>query len=176
KIVVASTYLEQAEELGKSLADMLQEHVEPSTVLSLDRHQDADIIITLLPQFQLAMQYVPDAEIVGVTLQPPYEVLEKVAHLSAGDTVGVVVQDKDAVTAIADEIRLLAGFQGQVVSIPIETESRRLEMLIRQVDLVLYTPQVRRRLRPVLKDHPSAILEPKLTTEAANQVRLVAGR
>jgi len=176
KIVFAAAFRERSETIAELISDLIQERVEASTVLSLDRHPDADIVITTLPHLQIAMRSVPQSEVVGAMLHSPFDVLEKVAHLAATESIGLVTKHRDAIPILSDEIRVLTGFEGQVIAIPTEGETRRLEVLLRQVDLVIYTPQVRRRIRPLLGDLPNVELKMELTSEAAQQVRSAVGR
>jgi hypothetical protein len=73
-------------------------------------------------------------------------------------------------------VRAATGFEGPVLAAPVEGDRRRLETLVRQAGLVAYTPQVRRRLRPLLGEAPHVELAPVLSPDTLAHVREVAGR
>lgn len=176
KIVYADAFQERSESIADILSSLLQENVESSTVLNLNRHVDADAVITPLPHMQLAMESVPQAEVFGAMLAAPYDILEAIAHLGSSDAIGLVTKYKDAVQVLGEEIRLQTGFAGQVIAIPSDGEARRTHVVLRQVDFVVYTQQVRRRIRPLLGDHPSAELRFDLTQDAMQHIRSIVGR
>ena len=176
KLVFAASFRERAEEIAEQLTGLLQERVEPATLNELGRHEDADVILASLPDFQPAMQAVPDAETVGVAVTPTYAAVERVAHLGTADAVALITRGSDAIEPLSGELRTLAGFSGHILALTIEGEQRRLESLLRQVDLVLYTPQVRRRLRPLLDDHPAVEWASRVTDEALVHIRKSVGR
>ncbi len=176
KLVFAASFRERAVEIAEQLSGLLQERVEPTTLNELGQFEAVDVVLTPLSSFQLAMQAVPDAETVGVALMPSYEAAERIAHLGTSDAIALIVGGSDAIEPISSELRTYAGFSGHILALPIEGEQRRLESLLQQADLVLFTPSVRRRLRPLLDDHPSAEWVSNITPEALIQIRKAVGR
>jgi len=169
-------YREQAETVAEQLSGLLQERVDPAVLSDLGRHADADAAIVALPLLQPAMATLPKAEVVGLRVTPSFDVQERVARLGTGDLLGLVTRSPEAVAPIVDELRALTGFRGQLLALPIEGERRRLETLVRQADLILYTPQVRRRLRPLLGEAPALELTPVPMADALTRVRDAVGR
>lgn len=176
KLLFAASFRERAEEIAEQLTGHLQERVEPIILHELGRHEAADVIMAALPDFQSAMQAVPDAETVAVAVLPAYAAVERAAHLGINDTVGLITRSSDAIEPLSQELRTFAGFGGQIIALPIEGEQRRLESLLRQVDLVLFTPQVRRRLRPFLENLPAVEWASGVTAEALVHIRKTVGR
>ncbi|NNF59155.1 MAG: GntR family transcriptional regulator [Rhodothermaceae bacterium] len=176
RVLVAATFKERAESLAEQLTGLLQERVEPVTVNDLGRYDDAAIVIAPFGLLQQTMHAIPDAEAVGLHVGLSHEVLERIARLGSTDTLGLVTRRTDAVEPITTELRHLAGFSGQVLALTIEGERRRLETLLVQVDLVVYTPQVRRRLRPLLTDTPHVELTPVVPPDSLARVRETVGR
>ncbi len=176
KLLFAASFRERAEEIAEQLTGLLQERIEPVALSELDECRGVDVVLAALPDLQRAMRAINDAEIVGVAVLPAYAAVERVAHLGLSETVGLITRTSDAIEPLSQELRTFAGFGGQIIALPIEGERRRLESLLRQVDLVVYTAQVRRRLRPFLDDIPAVAWASEVTVEALDHIRKTVGR
>ncbi len=176
KLLFAGSFRERAEEIAEQLTGLLQERVEPVYINELGGHEDADVILAALPDFQVALQSAHNADVVGVAITPAYEAVERVAHLGTSDAIGLITRSSDAIEPLSSELRTLAGFHGQILAITIEGDHRRLESMLRQVDLVLFTPQTRRRMRPLLIDHVAVEWASRVTAEALVHIRKTVGR
>lgn len=176
KLLCAAPFREEAETLAEQLTGALQERVEPVVLPSLSRHADADVVFAPFPLLAPVLQAVPAAEVVGLLVSLSHDVLARLARLGPGDTLGLVTRSSDAVGPLTDEVRAASGFGGQVLAMTVEGERQRLETLVRQSDLVAYTPQVRRRLRPLLGETPHVVLAPVVAADTLAHVREAAGR
>ncbi len=69
------------------------------------------------------------------------------------------------------------GFAGPILGLPVDADRRQLETVVRQSALVVYTPQARRRVRPVLQQRQAAAVElaPTLAPESLARLRDVLG-
>ncbi len=103
----------------------------------------------------------------------PLDVLERVARLGPGESLGLVTRYADAVAPLSDEVRTRTGFSGSVLGLPVDADRRQLETVVRQSALVVYTPQARRRVRPVLQRSgtPHAELVPTLAPASLARIR-----
>ncbi len=176
KLLFAAPYRELAESGAEQLTGVLQERVEPVVLADLARHADADVVTVPMPHVRQAVQAVPAAEVVGVAVGWPHDALEKVARLSASESVGLVTRQGDAVEPLLAALRAQAGLAGPALALTVEVDRARLDGLIRQAALVLYTPQVRRRVRPLVAERPHAELTPVVAAESLARVRETVGR
>lgn len=176
KLLCAAAFRERAESLAEQLTGALQERVEPVAVADVGRHADADVVFAPFPLLAPVLQAASGAEAVGVQYALTHDVLARLARLGPGDTLGLVTRSSDALGPLTEEVRAATGFAGQVLAMTVEGERRRLETLLRQSDLVAYTPQVRRRLRPLLGETPHVELAPVVAADTLAHVREVAGR
>ncbi len=172
----AAPYRELAESGAEQATGALQERVLPVLVADLARLDAADGLVAPMPVLRDVRRLRPDAEAVGVVLHYAHAVLERAARLVAPETLGLVVRHADAVAPLTDEIRARTGFAGTLLALPVDAERRQLDAVIRQADLLLYTPQARRRVRPLLSpERPSAELAPTIAPESLARVRDTLG-
>ena len=176
KLLFAAPFLELAEAGAEQVTSVLQELVEAVTLESLGRHADADVVVTPFAYVREAMAAVPRAEVLGVGLTWPQDVLGRVSRLGASDAVALVARHADALDPLAEVLRTQAAFPGSIYSLTAESDRPRIEAMIRRADVVLFTPQVRRRVRPLIGERPAAALAPDLTPASLAHVREAAGR
>ena len=176
-VVFAAGYRELAESGAEQAGAALQERVGVALLADLAGEADLDGVVVPLPDLREARRAQPDAEIVGAAVTYPLDVLERVARLMAPESLGLVTRSADAVAPLSDEIRARTGFAGDVLGLPVDADRRKLEAVVRGASLVLYTPQARRRVRPVLQHHetPSAEVAPRLAPESLARVRDTLG-
>ena len=173
----AASYRELAESGAELATSALQERVLPlafSELADLDR---VDGLVVPLADLRQARQLAPAADIVGVPITYPLSVLERVARLDVPESLGLVTRQSDAVPPLADTLRAQAGFAGQVMGLPVEADRRQLETVLREATLVIYTPQARRRIRPMLQrmEVTSAELAPSIPTVGLSRIRETLG-
>ena len=170
-LVFAARYRELADSGAEQATGALQERVAPAVLGELPEAPDG--IVTPLPLLGLARAERPDAEAVGVAVDYDTSVLERVARLGDDDTLAVVTRWPDALRPLASTVALLTGFEGKMRSVSLESDRRTTEAILRDAALVLYTPQARRRLRPMLGivDVPAAELAPRIATGSLTRIR-----
>jgi GntR family transcriptional regulator len=176
KLLFAAPARELAESGAEQLTGALQERVDGVALAELGRHADADVVVASMPHLREALMALPQAEAVGVVVGWPHDVLARVARLGPTDPLALLVRQGDAVEPLTDLLRADAGFTGPVFALAVEADRARLEGLIRRAALVLYTPQVRRRVRPLVGERPHAELAPVVTAESLARVREAVGR
>lgn len=177
-LLFAAPFLELAESGAEHLSSAVQERVEGVPTNDLTALTDAEAVVTPLPLLQTVRQAVPNTDVVGVMMSYPHDVLEKVARLANGDTLALVTRGRDAIQPLTESLRDQTGFRGQILALTLDAERRQIERLVSSAALVLLTPQVRRRLRPLIEQQktPYAVLEPTIGTGSLERVRELIGR
>jgi GntR family transcriptional regulator len=166
KVLFAAPYRDLAEAGAEQVAAALQTRTEGVTLDQLSQHPETDLVVVPFAAYQAAMQALPQAEVVGVHVYPCAEALAEVARLGPSQTLGLVTRYPDGVGPTLRELRALAGFTGPALALPADAERERLAELLEQVDLLVYTAQARRRLRPLLPDRRGVLLTPVLERTA----------
>ncbi|OZC02587.1 GntR family transcriptional regulator [Rubricoccus marinus] len=177
-LLFAGPYRELAEAGAEQASAALQERVEAVLVADLRRHAEADAVIAPLASIQVVKRAVPKAEVVGVDVRFPYDTLERVAQRAKGETVALITRSRDGAAPIEAALREQSGFDGAFIAITTDEERRRIEQVVRQADLVLYTPGARRRVRALAQtnERPHAEVAPVVTQESLERVRQTVGR
>ncbi|MEM6326746.1 MAG: GntR family transcriptional regulator [Bacteroidota bacterium] len=177
-LVFAGPYREMAEAGAEQTGAALQERVEPVLIADLRRHAGSDAVMAPLPSLQTVRRAVPQTEVVGVDVRFPYDTLERLARRTTTETVALVTRYRDGASPLEEVLRRQSGFEGAVAAITTEVERRQLEQVIRQADLVLYTPGTRRRVRALAQtnERAHAELAPVVTAESLERVRQSVGR
>lgn len=175
-LVFAAPWRELAETCAEQLSAAVQERVEAVRLAELARHLHADLVVTPHASLHEAEQALPRADVVSVLVHPASEAVARAARLLPGHTLGLVTRHADAVAPILQELRHHAGFAGAALALEADTERERLEDFVREVDLLLFTPQARRRLRPFLEGVPHAQLDYVLDTASLEEVRRAVRR
>lgn len=172
----AAPYRELAESGAEQATGALQERVQPVLLADLAKLEATDGIVAPMPVLRDVRRLRPDAETVGVVLHYAHAVLERAARLVPPETLGLVVRHADAVAPLTDDLRARTGFAGTLLALPIDAERRQLDAVLRQADFLLYTPQARRRVRPLLvPERPSAEFAPIIAPESLARVRDTLG-
>ncbi|MEO0560045.1 MAG: GntR family transcriptional regulator [Bacteroidota bacterium] len=173
----AAAYRELAESGAEHATSALQERVLPITFTELQTMETIDGLVTPLADLRNARQRAPGTEIVGVPITYPLDVLERAARLDTSEAIGLVTRQPDAVPSLSDTLRSQSGYAGQIMGLPVEADRRQLETVLQQATLVIYTPQARRRIRPLLQrmEITSAELAPSIPSIGLSRIREALG-
>lgn len=172
----AAGYRELAESGAEQATGALQERVQPVVLADLTKLPAVDGVVAPMPLLREVRRLRPEAEAVGVVVGVGADVLERAARLVAPETLGLVVRHADAVAPLSDDLRDRTGFAGTLLALPVDAERRQLDAVLRQASLVLFTPQARRRVRPLIgPDTPSAELAPVIAAESLARLRDALG-
>jgi GntR family transcriptional regulator len=176
-LLFAAPYRELAESGAEQCTSTLQERTTPVLLSDLHKHAGADGVVVPLPALRDTQRMLPAVEVVGVAVAYPHAVLEPIARLMATEALGLVTRHADAVAPLSDEIRALTGFGGTLSALPVDADRRQVDAVIRQAALLVYTPQARRRVRPLLtrSDQQTCEIIPAITPESLARVRDVLG-
>lgn len=150
KVLFAAEHLELADVLATQLTEALQHRVAPSTLAGLDRHRDAEYVLSHYADLGVARTQCPRADVLGVATYLKPAALEALSRLRDTQTAGLVCQSADTIPVLSSRLRADAGFGGPMLGAPIDAGSKQLGGLVEQVDVLLYTPGCRRRLLPFL--------------------------
>lgn len=174
KVLFAAPYREMAALCAEQLSRGLQQPIEPVMLDDLDRHQDADYILTRFAELRRVLEAVPRADALGVHTYLTPEALEKVARLLPHQTLGLITRYNDAIPPLMAELRALTSFAGQAIATSIDDGTGHLRPFISQADLLVYTPPCRRRLLPLLDQHRNhVVVAPLVSRDGLDYLRQV---
>lgn len=162
KLLVVGPHLELNTMWADQLSSALQQSVRPIALSQLDRHQDADFAFTPYPHLSDVLKGLPRGDTLGFVAHLPSYVLERVARLLDRETLGLVTRYRDTIPPLSEELRNNTAYGGQVIAASIEEGVEHLPNLLEQTDLLLYTPQSKKRLLPFFKDNETDSLELKM--------------
>jgi GntR family transcriptional regulator len=172
KVVFAARYRELAEQVAQQLTTTLHQTITAATLDELDRHRDADFLLTPYPDLEAVRSDVPRADALGVITSLPPEVLDAIAHLLPSQTLGLVTQYPDAIQPLTQAIRRQTSFSGQMMATSIHAGRPKLGSFVEQSDILLYTPACRPRLLPLLDtDHKHAEVAEAVIKESIARLR-----
>jgi GntR family transcriptional regulator len=137
---------------AEQLSGALQQTVRPVPFSQLGRHEDADFVFAPYRHLPRVIQSLPRADVMGYATHLPARILERVARLMDRETLGLVTRYRDTIPALSSELRDHTAYGGQVIAASIEEGTDHLDGFVDQTDLLLYTPESRRRLLALLDD------------------------
>lgn len=152
KLIVVGPHLELNEMWAQQLSDALQRNVRPVPLAQLDRQQDADYAFTTFPSLTQVLEQLPRGDTLGFVTHLPAPIMERVARLLDRESLGLVTRYQATIPPLSEALRTNTAFGGQVIGASIEEGTDHLSNVVEQTDLLLYTPDSRRRLLPFLDD------------------------
>lgn len=152
KLIVLDPHPELNEMYAERISSSLQKTVRPVPLSQLERHQDADFAFTPHEYLSRVFENLPRGDTLGFGTHLPSRILDQVARLLDRETLGLVTRYRDSIPPLSEQLRTKTAYGGQVIGASIEEGPEHLPNLIEQTDLLLYTPDSRRRLLPYLKD------------------------
>lgn len=173
KLLFAASFREMAELGADQVSTALQLPVASVLIEDLPTHQDVDHLFVRCAELQKAHGHVPRAESEGVVTYLSPNVLSRIARLLTTETLGLVTRYADAVPHLMSEIRQQTGFGGQMLGASIDDGVRHLEQFLQQLDVLVYTPHSRHRLRPLLDpfDRPHHLLNVVVSPDSLESIR-----
>lgn len=170
-ILLAAPYLELAQRCSELVEQAIYLPVEPVVIRDLNRHPQAEYVITPFANLQTVLQFSHEAHAIGINVFYSHELQEALAHLMPHNTVGIAALDPTSVEPIMIDIRRQTGFSGQMFGLSAQADSAEFRSLLEQIDLLLYTHQSRRRVLSRLEGHPSVELDPRIAVESLDVLR-----
>ncbi len=155
KVIFVASFAEFAEHGARKIAEHLGIAVDPVPLPLLDNHLDADYAIAPFPISRAVRAKLPNTEVIGAQTELPAPAVALASRLFESETLLLVVRYSDAIPALTRRLRNDAGFGGQIIAAVMEEGDPRLGALVRQADVVLFTPDTSRRMRPHLKSAPT---------------------
>lgn len=152
KLIVAGPHPELNDLWAEQLSTALQRTVRPVPLAQLDRHPDADFAFTPYNYLSRVLENLPRGDTLGFVTHLPARILERVARLLDREALGLVTRYRDTIPPLSEQLRTNTAYGGQVVAASIEEGADHLPNVVDETDLLLYTPDSRRRLLPFLND------------------------
>jgi len=152
KLLVVGSHPELNEICARQISTALQQRVQAVSLVDIGRHADADYIFTTYPHLPDVMEAVPRGDTMGFVTHLPSAVLEQVARLLPHEHLGLVTRYRDTISPLSKTLRADTAFEGEVVAASVEEGSDHVESVVKQADLLLHTPESRRRLLHLLGD------------------------
>lgn len=171
KVLFAAPYRELAEAAAEQVSAALQERVEAVRLDAVAQHPDASLVVVPHAHYQTVSQSVSHPDVLGVLVHLPTDALALVARMLPHETLGIVTRYPDAVSPTIEDLRHAASFSGQALALQSDASRERLADFIADVDLLLFTPGARRKLRPLLDDVPHASLGYLVDSASLDRVR-----
>lgn len=171
KIVVVAEFAELARSAARQMESVIQEPVEAATPAELVHHQDADMAFADVTVFRAAGLALERVEVHPIHIHFALDGLAAIARLHPHETLGLVVLLPDSVSPLLRHIKTGTGFAGQIVAVSRDEPLSRLQTFVRQVDLVAYLPDCRRRIRPLLDVKRQVELEPLVSPSSMAEIR-----
>jgi GntR family transcriptional regulator len=152
KLIVTGPHAELNEIWAQQLSTALQQTVRPVPLSQLGRHQDADYAFTTFTYLTQVLEQLPRGDTLGFVTHLPVGVMERVARLLDHESLGLVTRYRDTIPPLSEMLRTNTAFGGQVIGASVEEGTDHLSNVLEQTDLLLYTPDSKRRLLPFLGD------------------------
>jgi GntR family transcriptional regulator len=152
KLVVVGPHAELNSTYAEHISSSLQQAVRPVPLSQIEQHQDADFAFTPHPYVTRVLESIPRGDTVGFVAHLPSPILDRVARLLDRETLGLVTRYRETIPPLSEELRTKTAYGGQICGASIEEGIDHLPNLLTQTDLLLYTPDSRRRLLPYLND------------------------
>jgi GntR family transcriptional regulator len=153
KLIVVGPHIELNEMWAEQLSAELQRTVRPVDLSQLDRHQDADHAFTPYNYLPQVLEALPRGDTLGLVTHLPARILERVARLLDRESLGLVTRYRETLPPLSEGLRSSSAFGGQVIGASIEEGTAHLTNVVEQTDLLLYTPDSKRRLLSFLDEN-----------------------
>lgn len=147
KIVLATPFLEIAEIISVQAEKTLQENVLPVTLDALSNHPDADLVLAPMPHVIAATEIMEEVPVRGLMIHFTPDVLDPIARMLPHESLGVVTGYPDTITPVLSELKTQTCFRSQVVATALDAPERSVKNLLRNVDLLAFTPKCSRRVK-----------------------------
>ncbi len=155
KLIVLGPHPELNDLYAERISSSLQKTVRPVPLSRLEQHQDADFAFTPHEYLSRVLENLPRGDTLGFGTHLPSRILDQVARLLDRETLGLVTRYRNTIPPLSEQLRTTTAYGGQVLGASIEEGVEHLPNLIEQTDLLLYTPDSRRRLLPFLGEDGS---------------------
>ena len=151
KIVVTGPFREWCAAVAEQVSVAVQRECIPVPDPEIDQHADADYVLAPYAMTGRIMPVVQHADVVGIQYEIDDRSLSAVSRMLDHETLGVVCRYADAVGPLSAELRSRTRFSGQIMAVSVQEGVSHIPPLIRQSDILLYTPGASRRIRPFLE-------------------------
>lgn len=167
KIVVAAAFRELSVACAQHFETAYQRECEAATLNEVSQHADADLLLVPFPNVKQVLSMNPKADVVGIAAELGEDALAAISRMMDHETLGLVTRYSDAVAPLMAEIRGRTRFSGQVLAVSTEEGDSYLASLVRQSELMVYTADAARRVKPFLeraRRHVKLSIKPAAST------------
>lgn len=148
RFLYVAEFREAAEAGAALLGGLLGHEVDGIPLARVASAPIPDYAITALPLVRRVMEKMPRADVLGVQVALTPGAADAAARLLEHQTLLLVVRYPDAIGPLTRMLKAESGFSGQIIALAVEEGDSRLGGLVRQSDLLLYTPGAQRAVRP----------------------------
>lgn len=151
KIVIVTPFRELGQACASQLSEQLQRDCETAALTEVSQHADADLLLVPFRHVKQVLSMNPRADVIGTTIVLGEEALAATSRLLDHETLGLVTRYSDAIAPLLAEIRAQTKFSGQVLAVSVDEGDSYVASLVRQSELLVYTPGAERRVRPFIE-------------------------
>jgi GntR family transcriptional regulator len=159
-LYLTAAFKEAAESCAQQLMLLLHETITPVPLGEIHRYRQAEVVICPLANVRNIQEKLPNAMVLGIQILYPPDILQEIAQLLTAQTLALVTQQADAIAPLMQHLKQETGFSGQLFATDLEGITPQIQAYIQTADLVVYTPQCRRRLQGQLMKQKNAVLAP----------------
>lgn len=167
KIVVVASFRELGIACAQHFEMTYQRECEYATLNEVAQHADADLLLVPFTNVKQVLSMNPSSDVVGIAAELGEDALAAISRMMDHETLGLVTRHSDAVAPLMAEIRNRTRFSGQVIAVSTEEGDSYLASLVRQSELMVYTPEAARRVKPFLeraRRHVRLTMQPAAST------------
>ncbi len=167
KVVVITSFRELSIACAEHFETAYQRECESATLNEVRQHADADLLLVPFANVKQVLSMNTRADVVGISAELGEDALASISRLLDHETLGLVTRYSDAVAPLMAEIRNRTRFSGQVLAVSTEEGDSYLANLVRQSELMVYTPEASRRVKPFLeraRRHVKLTMSPAAST------------
>lgn len=151
KVIVAASFREMSLACARHFENVFQRPCEAITLNEVPLHADADLVVVPFRHVKQVLSMNTRGDVVGMATWIGDTALAAISRLLDHETLGLVTRFPDAVAPLTAEIRGQTKFAGQVLAMSTEEGDAYLASLVRQSELLVYTPDASRRVKPFLE-------------------------
>lgn len=151
KIIVASAFRELSLACARHFEQLFQRECEAATLNEVPQHADADLLLVPFRNVKQVLSMNTKGDVIGIATQLGEDALAAISRLLDHETLGLVTRYSDAVAPLMADIRSQTKFSGQVLAVSTEEGDTYLASLVRQSELLVFTPDASRRVKPFLE-------------------------
>jgi GntR family transcriptional regulator len=170
RIALAAPTTEIAEQLREGFRPVTGARLDVATLTELGGFSDLDYALVPFENVRTAIDASPSADVRGFGASLGSAALEKVSRLLDHHTVSLVARQVGTLAPLSARLRRETSFGGQIIGTLVDSLASGSADVFAESDLVLFTPQCKRRLHKHLRDTNHAPLAYELSEAEARRL------